>query len=231
LLFLTEAERAAEELGQMKNRYVMYDRACFLSLTEQLDEAMAAWKACQRPGAAGFTPMVFAPFACLHDRSKEAIETLQGIAATDDTHAKLALAYLQARDPSGRGEALRTYHEIVEGHKDCDARMFALYILLMLQEPDEAEDRARELLGSSQELILPYKAHMEFLAGGCQDRLLRESPALGHFDIALKAFSEGDWPKARRHFDDCCAKSSFIFAQFWWSRVYLAELRKQPELN
>ena len=178
-------------------------------------------------GRRGFAPMIFAPIACLYGREKEAVHRL---AEADDTFSKLALAYVYAHVGEHTDVVLQTYREIVDQHTSCDPRLFALHLLLMLGRSGEAEAEAGRLLESSQELILPYKAHIRFLAGGSAEELLAESPNLGHFDIALKALAEGDRETARRHFE-ASVNGSFVFAQFWWSKVYLAELEKEPPTN
>ncbi len=167
--------------------------------------------------------MIFAPIACLYGREKEAVHRL---AEADDTFSKLALAYVYAHVGEHTDVVLQTYREIVDEHTSCDPRLFALYLLLMLGRSGEAEGEAGRLLESSQELILPYKAHIRFLAGGRAEELLEESPNLGHFDIALKAYAEGDRETARHHFE-ISAERSFVFAQYWWSKVYLAKLAKE----
>ena len=54
--YLKRAEEAAKELKQRGSQYVLYDRASFLSLTGQVDEAMAEWKTCLQPVAGGLPP-------------------------------------------------------------------------------------------------------------------------------------------------------------------------------
>lgn len=168
---------------------------------------------------------MFAPIASLFDREREAIELIKESANEGDTFSRLALAFVYAHDKERPDVVMRTYHDILKQNTTCDARIFALHLLLMLRRPALAQQEAQRLLESSEELVIPYKAHIKFLAGGSPEELQSASPNYWDCDIALKAFADGDDDRAREYFEKT-VKGQYLSAQFWWAKVYLAKLDK-----
>lgn len=136
----------------------------------------------------------------------------------------IALKALEINEASDPQEIVDLVDKVTREYKSADARMYALHLLLMIKEPGLAKEKAGKMLETTEEMVLPYKSHIAYLAGVFDEaKLLEASPRIGRFDIGLKAWAEGDMEIAKESFRKSCEEDIYT-CQYWWSRVFLERL-------
>ncbi|MCS7469965.1 serine/threonine protein kinase, partial [Stieleria sp. ICT_E10.1] len=178
---------------------------------------------------AGSTPMNYVPVACMKGNPEAAIKVLQQADSSersrDSCYVQIGLAQLYALTGSD-DQTREIINSIQEKHTSCDARLYMLYALALVDGVTEEALRkeAKWLLSGAEDAVLPYRSHLAYWASSEPDdeKLLNESPAKGHFEIALRYWINGKSKDANRHFQKQLDLGR-IDAQDLWCMYFLRQ--------